>query len=73
MIWRPNATTKLFITAEPGITIHADYDRLTQILINITKNSIQFTDNGKISLRAFTQNENVIIEIEDTGIGIDPA
>ena len=64
---------EIFITANPDVTLHADYDRLTQILINITKNSIQFTDNGKIFLRGFTQNQNVIIEIEDTGIGIDPA
>lgn len=60
------------ITVEPDVIVHADYDRLTQILINITKNSIQFTDNGTITLRGFTQDENVIIEIEDTGIGIDP-
>lgn len=63
----------IHITIEPDVVVHADYDRLTQILINITKNSIQFTDNGKITLRGFTQDENVIIEIEDTGIGIDPA
>ena len=63
---------QILITAEPDVTLHADYDRLTQILINITKNSIQFTENGKISLRGFTSNDMVIIEIEDTGIGIDP-
>lgn len=63
----------IHITIEPDVIVHADYDRLTQILINITKNSIQFTDNGEITLRGFTQAENVVIEIEDTGIGIDPA
>ena len=63
----------IHITVEPDVTVHADYDRLTQILINITKNSIQFTDNGDITLRGFVQAENVVIEIEDTGIGIDPA
>ena len=63
----------IHITVDPDVTVHADYDRLTQILINITKNSIQFTDNGDITLRGFVQAENVVIEIEDTGIGIDPA
>lgn len=62
----------ILISANPDVTLHADYDRLTQILINITKNSIQFTENGKIFLRGFYHGENVIIEIEDTGIGIDP-
>ena len=64
---------QIHITVEPAVTVHADYDRLTQILINITKNSIQFTDNGDITLRGFAQGENIVIEIEDTGIGIDPA
>jgi len=63
---------QILITAAPDVTLHADYDRLTQVLINITKNSIQFTENGKISLRGYTAGEKVIIEIEDTGIGIDP-
>ena len=64
---------EIIISAEPDVILHADYDRLTQILINITKNSIQFTENGVISLRGYEQNEHIIIEIQDTGIGIDPA
>lgn len=64
---------EILITAGPDVMLHADYDRLTQILINITKNSIQFTENGKISLRGYTSENQVVIEIEDTGIGIDPA
>ena len=34
----------IIVTADPAVRVFADYDRLTQILINITKNSIQFTD-----------------------------
>lgn len=64
---------KIVISAQPDVILHADYDRLTQILINITKNSIQFTENGVISLRGFDHNEHIVIEISDTGIGIDPA
>ncbi len=63
----------IIVDVTPDVTVHADYDRLTQILINITKNSIQFTDNGSIFLRGYVQNEMTVIEIEDTGIGIDPA
>ncbi|WP_329958814.1 HAMP domain-containing sensor histidine kinase [Sporosarcina sp. G11-34] len=64
---------EIFVTVDPTVTVFADYDRLTQILINITKNSIQFTDNGSIFLRGFAGEHETIIEIEDTGIGIDPA
>ncbi|MFJ7935226.1 ATP-binding protein [Sporosarcina sp. NPDC096371] len=63
---------KIIVDVAPHVTVHADYDRLTQILINITKNSIQFTDNGTIFLRGYTRDDMTVIEIEDTGIGIDP-
>ncbi len=62
----------IIVTADPSVRVVADYDRLTQILINITKNSIQFTDNGTIHLRGIETENSTIIEIEDTGIGIDP-
>ncbi|WP_053367516.1 sensor histidine kinase [Bacillus sp. FJAT-27245] len=52
--------------------IWADYDRLLQILINITKNSIQFTENGLITLTGYMEGGATVIEISDTGIGIDP-
>jgi len=63
---------RLKTEAAEDLVIYADYDRLFQILINITKNSIQFTNNGEIFLRAFEDGPNNIIEIEDTGIGIKP-
>lgn len=61
----------IIVEVDEGVIVHADYDRLTQVLINITKNSIQFTENGMIQLRGYTQNDATIIEIEDTGIGMD--
>jgi len=55
-----------------GAKVYADYDRMLQILINITKNSIQFTSNGMVTLRGKEIDSDTIIEIEDTGAGIDP-
>ncbi len=63
---------KIVVEVEEPLGIYADYDRLIQILINITKNSIQFTENGVITLRGKMGYKETIIEIEDTGIGIDP-
>ena len=60
------------IEVEESAMVHADYDRLVQILINITKNSIQFTENGTIWLRGRMDGTNTLIEIEDNGIGIEP-
>jgi signal transduction histidine kinase len=61
------------IEAEESAMVRADYDRLVQILINITKNSIQFTEDGTIWLRGRMVGPSTVIEIEDTGIGIEPA
>lgn len=61
---------KLMIQVEDSVIVHADYDRLIQILVNITKNSIQFTQHGDIWLRGTEGYKETIIEIEDTGIGI---
>lgn len=62
---------KIRIEVKDQVKVCADYDRLVQILINITKNSIQFTENGLITLRGKWGNKETIIEIEDNGIGID--
>lgn len=61
----------IVVNADPMTIVHADYDRLTQILINIIKNSIQFTDHGRITLRAYEDDKTVYIQIEDTGTGIN--
>ncbi|OHR68266.1 two-component sensor histidine kinase [Bacillus sp. HMSC76G11] len=63
---------ELKIDGNEEITVYADYDRLIQILINITKNSIQFTESGAVWLRGKKGYKETIIEIEDTGIGMDP-
>lgn len=63
---------QIVLEVHEDVMVHADYDRLVQILINITKNSIQFTENGRIYLRSKMTEAKTLIEIEDTGIGIQP-
>ncbi len=63
---------QIIIEGDPSTIVFADDDRLTQVLINIIKNSIQFTENGVITMRCFPIEDEIMIEISDTGIGIDP-
>jgi len=50
--------------------IKGDYMRLSQVLTNLLNNSIKFTDNGGITLRARKTGGQIIVEVSDTGIGI---
>ncbi|MFE8696234.1 ATP-binding protein [Cytobacillus sp. FJAT-53684] len=63
---------QLVVQCDEEITVFADYDRLIQIIVNIVKNAIQFTENGQIMLKGKEEGSAIIIEIEDTGVGIDP-
>lgn len=54
----------------PEIT--ADRMRVEEIIINLLMNAIKFTEKGTITLSAIIENDNVIVSVKDTGIGIDP-
>ncbi len=50
----------------------ADKQRLRQILLNIMTNACKFTEEGSITVRAYTEADEVVIAISDTGVGIAP-
>jgi two-component system, OmpR family, sensor histidine kinase VicK len=59
--------------AEKDITLHADRERITQVLSNLLTNAVKFTDSGTISIKVErTEGEHVSISVTDTGSGIDP-
>lgn len=53
--------------------IIADENRIKQVLINLLDNALKFTpDGGNVKLIAASIEDGVLIEVEDTGIGISP-
>ena len=70
---------RLFINADALPTqLLGDPTRLQQALLNYASNSIKFTKQGSITLGAKTVEETsehvkIRFEVQDTGIGIDPA
>jgi len=55
---------------EPLPPIIADKDKLMQVVINLISNAIKFTQEGCIVCTARVVEENIIVSISDTGIGI---
>jgi signal transduction histidine kinase/DNA-binding response OmpR family regulator len=53
--------------------ISGDEDKLIQVVINLLSNSVKFTDKGTVSVEAYLDNNQVIVEVQDTGIGIAEA
>jgi signal transduction histidine kinase len=52
-------------------TLHADPRRLKQALVNVIRNAIAFTpEGGTIVLSAKKQNDHIVFESTDTGVGI---
>ena len=52
--------------------IMADYQKLQQILFNLLSNAIKFTpDGGKIFIKIYEDGKDFILEVKDTGVGID--
>ena len=58
------------------VILYGDFKRITQAIVNIINNSIKFTEEGEINVNVRGEkkdnNVNLIIEISDTGIGMDP-
>ncbi|MFZ3444657.1 ATP-binding protein [Vibrio harveyi] len=47
-----------------------DFERITQILVNLIGNAIKFTNLGGVVLRVEWSDGYALFEVEDTGIGI---
>jgi two-component system phosphate regulon sensor histidine kinase PhoR len=62
----------LALDAPSGLpAIPADPIQLEGLLINLVDNAVKFTDKGSVTVRLGTREGRFLLEVEDTGIGID--
>ncbi len=63
---------ELSLTAEPGLYVEADEDRLRQIIVNLLSNGINYTaEGGKVTIKVEgLGDDHIRVQISDTGIGI---
>ncbi|MFY9958566.1 PAS domain-containing sensor histidine kinase [Bradyrhizobium sp.] len=58
---------------EQAISVVADRRAAKQILVNLLSNAVKFTpDGGKVIVRTRLLDDNIVLMIADTGIGIAP-
>jgi signal transduction histidine kinase len=63
----------LTVSAAPA-PLHGDPLRLAQMLDNVVSNAIKFTpDGGRVAVTATAHDDVVLLEVQDSGVGIAPA
>ena len=64
------------VRISPQVIVHADRDKVQQILLNLLSNAAKFTEpGGRVAMRTTTRDDRsgmVRLEVEDTGCGIPP-
>lgn len=56
---------------ESPLMVYADRKRIEQVLTNLILNSIKYgTENGRTKISFFDMDENILIEVTDSGLGI---
>ena len=64
---------KVSLMSKGDFLVEADRGRLNQVISNLIDNAIKFTQEGRIVISSQrSDDDNVIVSIKDTGIGIDP-
>jgi signal transduction histidine kinase len=63
-----------FIMPPQAVWVFADSDKLKQVFLNLTNNAIKATQGGgKVTVTLRANNNQAIVRVIDTGIGIAPA
>ena len=58
------------VSCAEDLVVFADRARLAQVVRELLTNAIKFTDHGYVQVRARVLDGAVLIEVQDTGIGI---
>jgi len=74
-IWAKGRNISLMIKegCDKSFNVYADREMIHQVLNNLITNSIKYgKENGRTQIGLYDMNENVLVEVTDNGLGIDP-
>ena len=61
---------KIVQQVAPGTAMITDAAKVRRIVANLLSNAVKYTERGQITLRASADASGLLLEVEDTGIGI---
>lgn len=68
---REHADRQIAVVAPESLPLHADRDRLDQVLTNLLENAVKYSpDGGPIRVTAERRGGDVEVRVADTGVGI---
>jgi signal transduction histidine kinase/CheY-like chemotaxis protein len=67
---KKNLAFNIRVDSDLAETIYTDRQRLTQVLSNLLSNAIKFTDSGEVKVLVGKDDDDLIFQIADSGIGI---
>ena len=70
-IGREHSDRLIAVVADSSIPVHADRDRIDQVLTNLLENAVKYSpDGGPIRVSAERRGGEVEVRVADTGVGI---
>jgi signal transduction histidine kinase len=67
----PSVAFEWEVPGESGTRIMTDRTKLSLVVRNLVSNAFKFTAEGKVVVRIMFQADAMVVEVRDTGIGID--
>ena len=58
--------------SEVSRAVWGDVDAVRQVLFNVLGNAVKFTSTGKVCLNAREQDDELVLDVTDEGVGIRP-
>jgi signal transduction histidine kinase len=71
--FRPAALEKgieIKLVNQEIVMVNGDYDRLTQVFINLISNAVKYTDRGGVTVTIAETQDYCEVRVADTGIGM---
>jgi len=58
--------------APARLEAESDPGKVRQILLNLLSNAVKFTDEGEVRMEAWREEDEIVLRVSDTGLGIAP-